>query len=116
WLRTVTVAPGSAAWLESRTCPLTVARNSCAATPLATASSNAVLSNAWYDFVLIIQRPPSAHQTSKRPRFRRRSSQALGQERHDRLNYSGKVIQPTPVCDKGVALSDKCVGLAVVAL
>ena len=60
WLRTVTVAPGSAAWLESTTCPLTVARNSWAAAPLASASSSAALHKAWYDFILIIRQSSNA--------------------------------------------------------
>ena len=42
WLRTVIVAPGSAAWLESTTWPLTVARNSWAVAALAKTASSAM--------------------------------------------------------------------------
>ncbi len=54
WLRTVIVAPGSAAWLESTTCPRTVARNSWAPTLPAMTSSSAAANMPWYDLILII--------------------------------------------------------------
>ena len=61
WLRTVIVAPGSAAWLESTTCPLTVARNSWAPTLPAMTSSRAAANRPRYDWILIISWfPPSA--------------------------------------------------------
>jgi len=35
-----------------------------------------------------------------------------GKNAADHLNYSGKVIQPTTACDKGMAIYDKCVAFA----
>src|SRR2546428_13809274 len=53
---TDTVAPGRAPWLASTTCPLTVARNSCAvARPATVSSSTAPTSSTWFDRFLIIR-------------------------------------------------------------
>src|ERR1700750_2842101 len=110
----VTEAPGRAAWLESITCPLTVARNSCAAAPAAVTSNAAPTST--YDRILVIAVPPSRlngtvckrfHYATNRGRRCRVDGRCLtdGSYRHKRNAENGLGIRRRPVraCAAGFA-------------